>query len=158
MLLFYMIQNIFHGVMSLDQLYMVRPTSALSNYRSPLSRLYLCGSGAHPGSMLFIKLKLPVLICLHSTIQSFSHHMTIINLLRSFGYIMKLGFGSPWQNYFTPGFVCSQHMAPRNIKFAQTLPSHCTNSHLGRVEPQSPEKFMLGQCRIRTTDLLICPT
>ncbi|XP_060602331.1 LOW QUALITY PROTEIN: pyridine nucleotide-disulfide oxidoreductase domain-containing protein 2-like [Ruditapes philippinarum] len=41
--------NIFHGAMSLDQLYMVRPTSALSDYRSPVSRLYLCGSGAHPG-------------------------------------------------------------------------------------------------------------
>lgn len=41
--------NIFHGAMSLDQLYMSRPTSVLSNYRSPLSRLYLCGSGAHPG-------------------------------------------------------------------------------------------------------------
>ncbi|XP_053407080.1 pyridine nucleotide-disulfide oxidoreductase domain-containing protein 2-like isoform X2 [Mercenaria mercenaria] len=41
--------NIFHGAMSLDQLYMSRPTTVLSNYRSPLSRLYLCGSGAHPG-------------------------------------------------------------------------------------------------------------
>ncbi|KAL4231243.1 Pyridine nucleotide-disulfide oxidoreductase domain-containing protein 2 [Mactra antiquata] len=41
--------NIFHGAMSLDQLYMSRPTSQLSNYRSPVSGLYLCGSGAHPG-------------------------------------------------------------------------------------------------------------
>lgn len=41
--------NIFHGSMSKDQLYMFRPTSALSNYRSPIAGLYLCGSGAHPG-------------------------------------------------------------------------------------------------------------
>ena len=36
----------------------------------------------------------------------------------------------PWGNYFTPGFECSQHTASRNIKYAQTLPSHGTNSHL----------------------------
>ena len=52
----------------------------------------------------------------------------------SLGYIRKLAFGSPWGNYFTPGFVCSQHTAPRNIKLAQTQPSQSTSSHLGRVE------------------------
>jgi len=36
--------NIFHGSMSLDQLFIGRPS-----YRSPISGLYLCGSGAHPG-------------------------------------------------------------------------------------------------------------
>ena len=36
----------------------------------------------------------------------------------------------------TSGFVCSQHTAPRNIELAQTQSSQCTNSHLGRVEPQ----------------------
>ncbi|OWF40195.1 pyridine nucleotide-disulfide oxidoreductase domain-containing protein 2-like [Mizuhopecten yessoensis] len=41
--------NIFHGTMGLDQLYMSRPISRLSNYRSPVRGLYLCGSGAHPG-------------------------------------------------------------------------------------------------------------
>lgn len=41
--------NIFHGAMSLDQLYTSRPTSSLCYYRAPLSGLYLCGSGAHPG-------------------------------------------------------------------------------------------------------------
>ncbi|KAL3863107.1 hypothetical protein ACJMK2_004882 [Sinanodonta woodiana] len=41
--------NIFHGAMSLDQLYLNRPTTVLSNYRSPIRGLYLCGSGAHPG-------------------------------------------------------------------------------------------------------------
>ncbi|XP_048407359.1 pyridine nucleotide-disulfide oxidoreductase domain-containing protein 2 [Stegostoma tigrinum] len=41
--------NIFHGAMSLDQLYMTRPLPSYSNYRSPVEGLYLCGSGAHPG-------------------------------------------------------------------------------------------------------------
>lgn len=41
--------NIFHGSMSLDQLYLARPLPFLSDYRSPIKGLYLCGSGAHPG-------------------------------------------------------------------------------------------------------------
>uniref|UniRef100_A0A8D0F4W3 Pyridine nucleotide-disulfide oxidoreductase domain-containing protein 2 n=1 Tax=Strix occidentalis caurina TaxID=311401 RepID=A0A8D0F4W3_STROC len=41
--------NIFHGGMSLDQLYFVRPAPSYSGYRSPIPGLYLCGSGAHPG-------------------------------------------------------------------------------------------------------------
>ena len=35
--------------MSLDQLYSSRPTTKMSNYRSPFKGLYLCGSGSHPG-------------------------------------------------------------------------------------------------------------
>ena len=57
-----------------------------------------------------------------------------INFPWSLGYIRKLVFGSPWGNYFTPSFVCSQHTVPRNIELTQTSPSHGTNSHLGRVE------------------------
>ncbi|CAB1312867.1 unnamed protein product [Coregonus sp. 'balchen'] len=41
--------NIFHGAMSLDQLYLARPLPSLSDYRSPIKGLYLCGSGSHPG-------------------------------------------------------------------------------------------------------------
>ncbi|XP_054687822.1 pyridine nucleotide-disulfide oxidoreductase domain-containing protein 2 isoform X3 [Grus americana] len=41
--------NIFHGGMSLDQLYFARPAPSYSGYRSPVPGLYLCGSGAHPG-------------------------------------------------------------------------------------------------------------
>ncbi|XP_029377281.1 pyridine nucleotide-disulfide oxidoreductase domain-containing protein 2 [Echeneis naucrates] len=41
--------NIFHGSMSLDQLYLARPLPFLSDYRSPVKGLYLCGSGCHPG-------------------------------------------------------------------------------------------------------------
>ncbi|NP_001088589.1 pyridine nucleotide-disulphide oxidoreductase domain 2 L homeolog [Xenopus laevis] len=41
--------NIFHGSMSLDQLYFSRPVATFSNYKTPIPGLYLCGSGSHPG-------------------------------------------------------------------------------------------------------------
>ncbi|XP_066535439.1 pyridine nucleotide-disulfide oxidoreductase domain-containing protein 2 [Hoplias malabaricus] len=41
--------NIFHGAMSLDQLYFARPLPSIAHYRSPIKGLYICGSGSHPG-------------------------------------------------------------------------------------------------------------
>lgn len=41
--------NIFHGEMTPDQLFFLRPAPRWANYRTPIQRLYLCGSGAHPG-------------------------------------------------------------------------------------------------------------
>ncbi len=41
--------NIFHGEMSLDQMYFMRPVAGWARYRTPIRGLYLCGSGAHPG-------------------------------------------------------------------------------------------------------------
>ncbi|MGQ0570370.1 MAG: phytoene desaturase family protein [Armatimonadota bacterium] len=41
--------NIFHGEMSLDQLFVMRPVAGWTRYRTPIDGLYLCGSGAHPG-------------------------------------------------------------------------------------------------------------
>ncbi|ERN17461.1 hypothetical protein AMTR_s00059p00019720 [Amborella trichopoda] len=41
--------NIFHGAMSLDSLFLMRPVKGWSGYRTPLRGLYLCGSGSHPG-------------------------------------------------------------------------------------------------------------
>lgn len=41
--------DIFHGALSLDQLFSARPVLGHGNYRLPLPGLYLCGSGAHPG-------------------------------------------------------------------------------------------------------------
>jgi len=41
--------NIFHGEMSLDQLFFLRPVPGWANYRTPVRGLYLCGSGTHPG-------------------------------------------------------------------------------------------------------------
>jgi phytoene dehydrogenase-like protein len=41
--------NIFHGEMSLDQMFSFRPAPTAASYRTPVPGLYLCGSGAHPG-------------------------------------------------------------------------------------------------------------
>ncbi|MDX2149516.1 MAG: NAD(P)/FAD-dependent oxidoreductase [Bryobacteraceae bacterium] len=41
--------NIFHGEMSLDQMFVMRPAAGWARYRTPIRGLYLCGSGAHPG-------------------------------------------------------------------------------------------------------------
>jgi phytoene dehydrogenase-like protein len=41
--------NIFHGEMSLDQMFVLRPLAGWAQYRTPIEGLYLCGSGAHPG-------------------------------------------------------------------------------------------------------------
>lgn len=41
--------NIFHGAMSLHQLFGFRPVPGWGDYRTPLPGLYLCGAGAHPG-------------------------------------------------------------------------------------------------------------
>ncbi len=42
----------FHGEMSLDQIFTMRPLIVSSRYRSPIKGLYLCGSGTHPGNGL----------------------------------------------------------------------------------------------------------
>jgi phytoene dehydrogenase-like protein len=41
--------HIFHGELSLDQLFWQRPAPGFADYRSPVRGLYLCGSSAHPG-------------------------------------------------------------------------------------------------------------
>lgn len=41
--------NIFHGEMSLDQMFSLRPIPGYADYRAPIAGLYLCGSGTHPG-------------------------------------------------------------------------------------------------------------
>jgi phytoene dehydrogenase-like protein len=41
--------NIFHGEMSLDQMFFMRPVAGWARYRTPVPGLWLCGSGAHPG-------------------------------------------------------------------------------------------------------------
>jgi phytoene dehydrogenase-like protein len=39
----------FHGELSLDQLFAMRPILGWARYRTPVRGLYLCGSGTHPG-------------------------------------------------------------------------------------------------------------
>ena len=41
--------DIFHGALSLDQLFSARPMLGHGDYRVPLKGLYMCGSGTHPG-------------------------------------------------------------------------------------------------------------
>jgi len=41
--------NIFHGDLSLEQLFFMRPVAGWAAYRTPVAGLYLCGAGAHPG-------------------------------------------------------------------------------------------------------------
>ncbi len=41
--------DIFHGAMTLDQMWAARPMLGFGDYRGPLRGLYMCGAGAHPG-------------------------------------------------------------------------------------------------------------
>jgi phytoene dehydrogenase-like protein len=41
--------NIFHGELSLEQLAFLRPVPGWARHRTPVRKLWLCGSGAHPG-------------------------------------------------------------------------------------------------------------
>jgi phytoene dehydrogenase-like protein len=41
--------DIFHGALSLDQLWAARPILGHGAYRGPLKGLYMCGAGTHPG-------------------------------------------------------------------------------------------------------------
>ena len=41
--------NIFHGAMTLDRLFLLRPVPGAGRYATPIPGLYLCGAGAHPG-------------------------------------------------------------------------------------------------------------
>jgi phytoene dehydrogenase-like protein len=41
--------NIFQGELSLEQLFFLRPAAGWAGYRTPVRRLYLCGSATHPG-------------------------------------------------------------------------------------------------------------
>ena len=41
--------DIFHGALTLDQMFSARPMLGYGNYRGPLGGLYMCGAGTHPG-------------------------------------------------------------------------------------------------------------
>jgi phytoene dehydrogenase-like protein len=42
--------HIFHGELSLDQFFTMRPMLDWAKYNTPIKNLYLCGSGTHPGA------------------------------------------------------------------------------------------------------------
>ncbi|MGC2719343.1 MAG: hypothetical protein WA209_07125, partial [Candidatus Acidiferrales bacterium] len=41
--------NIFQGELSLEQLFFLRPAAGWARYRTPVKKLYMCGSATHPG-------------------------------------------------------------------------------------------------------------
>ena len=41
--------NVYHGEITLDQLFFMRPVPGFARYRSPVEGLYMCGAGTHPG-------------------------------------------------------------------------------------------------------------
>lgn len=41
--------NIFHGDISLEQMFFMRPLPRWAHYRTPVDNLWLCGAGTHPG-------------------------------------------------------------------------------------------------------------
>jgi len=41
--------DIFHGALTLDQVWSARPVLGHADYRTPVAGLYLCGAGTHPG-------------------------------------------------------------------------------------------------------------
>ena len=41
--------NIFHGELTLNQLFFLRPVASWTDYTTPVKNLYQCGSGTHPG-------------------------------------------------------------------------------------------------------------
>ncbi len=41
--------NIFHGELTLDQLFFQRPAAGYADYRTPIRNYWQCGSGTHPG-------------------------------------------------------------------------------------------------------------
>lgn len=44
--------HMFHGELSLDQLFTMRPLLGHANYGSPIRGLHLCGAGTHPGGFM----------------------------------------------------------------------------------------------------------
>ena len=44
--------SLYHGEMTLDQLFFMRPVAGWGQYRTPIDGLYLCGASAHPGGGL----------------------------------------------------------------------------------------------------------
>jgi phytoene dehydrogenase-like protein len=41
--------NPYHGELTLDQFFFMRPVAGWAQYRTPIESLYLCGAGTHPG-------------------------------------------------------------------------------------------------------------
>ena len=44
--------HMFHGVLSLDQLAVMRPQLGHSRYQGPIGGLFMCSAGTHPGGFM----------------------------------------------------------------------------------------------------------
>ena len=44
--------HIFHGELTLPQLFFMRPSPQWANYRTPIQDLWMCGSSCHPGGCI----------------------------------------------------------------------------------------------------------
>jgi len=59
--------NIFHGELSLEQLAFLRPVAGWARHETPIRKLWLCGSGAHPGGGIMAA---PGQLCASTMLQS----------------------------------------------------------------------------------------
>jgi phytoene dehydrogenase-like protein len=59
--------NIFHGELTLDQLSFLRPAAGFARYRTPVERLWLAGSGTHPGGGI---MGAPGALCAQAMLQA----------------------------------------------------------------------------------------
>jgi phytoene dehydrogenase-like protein len=44
--------HLFHGELSPDQLYAMRPLLGMGRYETPVRGVFLCGAGTHPGGFM----------------------------------------------------------------------------------------------------------
>ena len=68
--------NIFHGSLSLDQLYWCRPSRALCGPETPITNLYQCGSSIHPSGGV---MGAPGLIAAERVIELLRNKRTAVN-------------------------------------------------------------------------------
>ena len=66
--------DIFHGALSLDQLWSARPLLGHADYRAPVKGIYLCGAGAHPGGGVT---GAPGHNCAREVLRDFGRRMTV---------------------------------------------------------------------------------
>ena len=59
--------NIFHGELSLEQLAFLRPMAGWARYQTPIRKLWMCGSGTHPGGGIMGS---PGALCAQTLLQS----------------------------------------------------------------------------------------
>lgn len=59
--------NIFHGELSVEQLAFLRPAAGWARYQTPVNKLWMCGSGTHPGGGV---MGTPGALCAQTMLQS----------------------------------------------------------------------------------------